>query len=126
MSVDSRIFIGWTVELETKLKHEHYRKLDNFIETHEELDEYMYPDEKKLGKTLIIVDGMNGDFARLVKVDKFKDNSSLGDGHEFSELGHSFKIDDETLETFKTIYREYKGEELDPANVKYAIWNQWY
>ena len=35
-------------------------------------------------------------------------------------------ISDKLLEQFKSLYKEYTGDELDASNIKYVMWTQWY
>ena len=70
MSVDCRIVVGLTLEFPGAVDFE---KVEAFTEKHPELDEYKYRFDEREGKLLLIGDGMNGDFLRLVKVDKIID-----------------------------------------------------
>lgn len=126
MSVDSRIYIGFTIELDKDLDHTGFRKASDFVDRYPEFDEYKYWQEEKEGKFIIVVDGMNGDFARFILVDKFRDGANLGPGNEFIEMTAPRAISPEEQKIFETVYLEYTGNTLSPQDIKYAMWNQWY
>lgn len=124
--VDCRIFIGLTVELAKDLKPDDFRKIDDFLNKHPELDEYV-GDPNLEGRILLIHDGMDGDFARLVFVDKFRDDASLGSSNEFIELAapnHMFNP--EVISKMFDLYEDYTGSRPAISDFKYALWSQWY
>ena len=84
MSVECRIFVGLTLELDRDL--DGFEKCHALEEKYPELDMYNYGSGQREGKLLLIYDGMNGDFARLIKVDKIIDEGSLGEDNEFIQL----------------------------------------
>ena len=123
---DCRIFIGLTVELARNLKPDDFRKIDDFMSKYPELDEYV-GDSNLESRILLIHDGMDGDFARLVFVDKFKDDASLGSSNEFIELAapnHMFNP--EVVSKMFDLYEEYSGRRPKAEDFKYALWSQWY
>ena len=125
MSVDCRILVGLTIELEGEIND--FGKLHDFEEKYPELDEYNYGRGERKGKLLLIYDGMNGSFARLIKVDKIIEEGSLGDANEFFELAapDSCFVPD-TINKMKELYEEYTGKPANYADFKYAMWSQWY
>ena len=126
MSVYSRIFIGPTLEIATRLSYADFRKCDAFIEKHPELDEYAYNlSQDAVGKLVLIVDGMNGHYARLVYIDKCTYNAHQSHTSQVTELSMP-QIDDELLKRMKALYEEYTGQEMKDGQIKYAIWTQWY
>lgn len=126
MSVECKMYVGFTVELAKNLTHADFRKCDEFTDKYPELDEYRYPDDEKEGKLILVADGMNGDFLRLIKVDKYIDGASLGDANEFVELKTPGVADPELMHQIEIIYEAYTGEKLNLKDVKYAMWSQWY
>jgi hypothetical protein len=126
MSVECKVIIGHTVELARDLSHEDFEKCDAFITKYPELDEYNYHRDDMEGKLLLIGDGMNGDFLRLVIVDKYIDDASLGDSNEFFELAKPALPSMEITEKLAALYEEYTGKSLTESDIKYAIWSQWY
>ena len=124
MSVDCRILVGLTIELERDIKD--FKKLHDFEEKYPELDEYNYGRGARDGKLLLIYDGMNGDFARLIKVDKIIDEGSLGDTNEFFELAAPPTCFDPALiSQMSALYEEYTGKPATLSDFKYALWSQW-
>ena len=125
MSVECRVLVGLTIELEGEI--DDFRKLHNFEEKYPELDEYNYDGGEREGKLLLIYDGMNGDFARLIKVDKIIDDASLGEANEFFELAAPPTcFDSELVAEMSKIYEEYTGKVPTLSDFKYALWSQWY
>ena len=124
MSVDCRIFVGLTLELERDI--DDFRKLHAFEEKYPELDMYNYGGGQREGKLLLIYDGMNGEFTRLIKVDKIIDDSSLGDANEFVELNMPEGVlNQELISKMSELYKEYTGEYPKNTDFKYAMWSQW-
>lgn len=126
MSVDSRIVVGLTLELGSNLTAADFKRLHALEEKYPEIDEYNYGGGAKEGKLLLIADGMCGDFARLVKVDKIIDEGSLGDANEFYELpAPDSCFEPETIEKMRKLYEEYTGKFATLSDFKYAMWSQW-
>lgn len=131
MSVECRIVVGVTIDLyETELSHEDFDMIHKFIEAHPELDEYNYRYDEREGKPLLIYDGINGDFARLVWPDKVIEPGMLGDGNEFIESYIPSPMSDPDIgtkiSTLVTLYEEFTGEPCGRERVKYAMWSQWF
>ena len=125
MSVECRILTGLTLELDRDLNG--FEKLHALEEKYPELDEYNYHRWDREGKLLLIYDGMCGQFARLIRVDKYVDGANLGDSNEFIELpapNHVFNP--ELIEKMSKLYEEYTGKPATLADFKYAMWSQWY
>lgn len=126
MSVECRVLVGLTIEFAKDLKHEDFRKAEAFTEKYPELDEYNYSSWDREGKLLLVGDGMNGDFLRLIQVDKYIDDASLGDANEFFELQNNIEYDSELIKKMFDLYEEYTGKTPAAADFKYALWSQWY
>ena len=126
MSVECRMFIGLTLEFAKDLKYEDFRKCEEFTKKHPELDEYEYSENEKEGKLLLIGDGMNGQFLRLIKVDKLIEGGSMGDANEFVELPMPGRFNPEVTNKMAALYEEYTRKPLNPKDYKYAMWSQWY
>ena len=124
MSVECRILTGLTLELDRDLKG--FEKLHALEEKYPELDEYNYHREDREGKLLLIYDGMCGEFARLIKVDKYVDGGNLGDSNEFIELPAKADYNPEVVKKMFDIYEEYTGRRPNAEDFKYAMWSQWY
>ena len=125
MSVECRLYVGLTLELDRDL--DGFEKCHALEEKHPELDEYNYHSWDKEGKLLLVYDGMNGDFARLIKVDKIIDEGSLGEANEFIQLNMPVDtLNQELVSKMSEIYKEYTGEYPKNTDFKYAMWSQWY
>lgn len=126
MSVECRILVGLTLEFARDLQYKDFRKIETFTEKHPELDEYNYHRDSREGKLLLIGDGMNGEFLRLIKVDKCIDDGYIGDSNEFVELpAPSQSFNAELIHTMSELYEEYTGKPATFADFKYAMWSQW-
>lgn len=125
MSVECRILTGLTLELEKPLKG--FEKCHALEEKYPALDEYNYHRWEREGKLLLIYDGMCGEFARLIKVDKYKDGANLGDCNEFIQLNMpEGTLTQELISKMSELYKEYTGEYPKNSDFKYAMWSQWY
>jgi hypothetical protein len=126
MSVDCRIITGLTLEFARDLDVKEFSKVHAFENRHPALDEYNYDRDDREGRLLLICDGMNGDFLRLVQIDSIR-SGSLGPTNEFVELpAHVFDPDPKLLEKMNKLYEEYTGRLPDLSEYKYAMWSQWY
>ena len=125
MGVECRILTGLTLELEKPLKG--FEKCHALEEKYPELDEYNYHRWDREGKLLLIYDGMCGEFARLIKIDKYQDGANLGDANEFIQLNMpEGALSQELITQMSEIYKEYTGEYPKNTDFKYAMWSQWY
>jgi hypothetical protein len=124
MSVECRVLVGLTLELEKDIQS--FEKLHELEDKYPELDEYTYHRDDREGKLLLIYDGMCSEFARLIMVDKYIDEGSLGDNNEFFELKAKADYDPEVVKKMFAIYEEYTGKRPNAEDFKYALWSQWY
>jgi hypothetical protein len=125
MSVESRIIIGHTINITYDLRQDDFRKCDAFISKYPELDEYTYPWTSKEKQILMIADGMNGSYLRLVHVDKIIDGGNTGD-EDWIDLPKPALPSREVAERLASLYKEYTGRELTEKDIHYAMWTQWY
>jgi hypothetical protein len=125
MSVESRIIVGHTINITYDLRQDDFRKCDAFISKYPELDEYNYRWNEKEKKVLMIADGMNGDYLRLVHVDKIIDGGNTGD-EDWVDLPKPALPSREVAEKLAALYKEYTGRELTEKDIHYAMWTQWY
>ena len=124
MSVECRVLVGLTLELERDIQS--FKKLHELEDKYPELDEYIYHRDDREGKLLLIYDGMCSEFARLIMVDKYIEEGSLGDSNEFFELKAKADYDTEVVKKMFAIYEEYTGKRPNAEDFKYAIWSQWH
>jgi hypothetical protein len=125
MSVESRIIVGHTINITYALTQDDFEKSDAFISKYPELDEYNYRWNEKEKKVLMIADGMNGDYLRLVHVDKIIDGGNTGD-EDWVDLPKPALPSKEVAERMAALYKEYTGRELTEKDIHYAMWTQWY
>ena len=126
MSVSSRILVGLTIELAHDLTAADFKKIHRLEEKYPELDEYSYNPEEREGQLLLIYDGMNGQFARLIMIDKLIEGGSLGEANEFFELaapGHVFNK--ELVSKMADLYEEYTDTRPALTDYRYAMWSMW-
>lgn len=127
MSVSSRVLTGLTLQFKGKLSCADWRKIHAMEEKYPELDEYRYLIKDRAGKLLLISDGMNGEFCRLIKVDKYVDGKSLGEANEFVELNMPEGVlNQELISKMSELYKEFTGEYPKNTDFKYAMWSQTY
>jgi hypothetical protein len=125
MSVESRIIVGHTINITYDLRQDDFRKCDAFISKYPELDEYNYRWNEKEKKVLMIADGMNGSYLRLVHVDKIIDGGNTGD-EDWIDLPKPALPSREVAEQLAAVYKEYTGRDLTEKDIAYAMWTQWY
>ena len=126
MSTRSKLFIGLTIELGTDLSPADFKKLHAIEEKYPELDEYNHEPKDREGKLLLIYDGMNSQFARLILVDKYIEGGNLGYSNEMLELAAPRNMfNPEIITKMSDVYEEYTGHEPTLAEFKYALWSQW-
>lgn len=125
MSVECRVLVGLTLELESPI--ESFKKCHDLEEKYPELDEYNHHIEDREGKLLLVYDGMCGEFARLIQVDKYIDGGNLGDSNEFFELNMPAGVlNQELISRMSELYKEYTGEYPKNTDFKYAMWSMWH
>ena len=124
MSTSSRIIIGHTINITYDLRQDDFRKCDAFVSKYPELDEYNYRWNEKEKKVLMIADGMNGSYLRLVHVDKIIDDGNTGD-EDWVDLPKPALPSREVAEKLAAIYKEYTGRDLTEKDIHYAMWTQW-
>lgn len=124
MSVESRLYVGLTIEFERDVNFSH---VSDFTDKHPELDESGYHLDDLEGKLVLVGDGMNGDFLRLIYIDKVIDGGCLGEGNDFYELATpNCCFNPELIKKMSLLYEEYTGKEATFLDFKYAMWNMWY
>lgn len=126
MSVSSRVLTGLTLQFKGKLSPADWRKIHAMEEKYPELDEYSYNYNDRSGKLLLISDGMNGEFCRLIQVDKYIDGGNLGDNNAFFELVPPRVFSQELISRMSELYKEFTGEYPKNTDFKYAMWSQIY
>ena len=114
MSVDCEAYIGYTVTLKTDLDSDDFEFFDDFQEAHSEYNQY---DCK--GKVSLVVDGMCGEYARLMFVDE-KINECWVEGKDYYAL-KSPSVPDNVYAELNKAYQLMYGRELDIGQIEYAL-----
>lgn len=115
MSVSSDQFIGYTVTLKEDLTSDDFDFYDDFTTKYTEYDQYIGKE-----KVLLVVDGMNGLYARLVFVDTcIKD--SWANENDYIVLRNS-PIPEEVYDALNKPYKLMYGKDLDKTLIEYATW----
>ena len=124
MSIESRLYVGLTIEFERDVDFSH---VSDFTDRHPELYESCYRTEELEGKLVLVGDGMNGDFLRLIYIDKMIDGGCLGEGNDFYELTSPKDcFNPDLINLMSLLYEEYTGKKPENSDFKYAMWNMWY
>lgn len=124
MSISVNRYFGWTIDLKTNLDCNDFDFYDEFINKHPDLEERgnCMPNKIKL-----VLDGMNGTFARLVYVLAVsydvawvdEDNDILNDNLKENV------VPENVFKELNTVYRQLTGQELQKENVKLKEWHLW-
>lgn len=124
MSISVNRYFGWTIDLKTNLDCNDFDFYDEFINKHPDLEERgnCMPNKIKL-----VLDGMNGTFARLVYVLAVsydvawvdEDNDILNDNLKENV------VPENVLKELNTVYMQLTGQELQKENVKLKEWHLW-
>ena len=109
MSVECDMYVGFTVELYNRLDYE-------FIDKFNDVDRNIQ----------IIDDGMNGDYTRLIYIDKhIKDVESFE--QDYIKLKQpDFAVCDDIISKLKERYKEISPKPLEDDEIEYALWFHWY
>ena len=120
MSVSCEQYIGYTLTVKTKLTHADFEMLHAFLDEHPEYDSY-----NKDNKLVLVIDGMNGCYARFIYIDKrsnieFSDN----EGTDFLTMPVT-EVRPVVYDMMNKAYQQLLCDEtvqLDSKLIGYAIW----
>lgn len=118
MSVDVELYVGYTITLKERLTHEDFKFFGDFTEEHTEYDEY---NRNSKSKVKLIEDGMSGNYARLIYIDKRLYQEDFYSSENFFALENSDDFEEKYAELNKA-YKLMYNKELDKEQVKYAVW----
>ena len=124
MSVSVDKYFGWTIDLKTDLNCNDFDFYHKFIDKHPNLDQWKncMPNEIKL-----ILDGLNGLFARLVYVLSVSYDVAWVD-EDNDILNDTLKeniVPENIFKELNTIYTQLTGQELQKEKVKLKEWHIW-
>ena len=117
MSVSCEAYVGYTVTLKTNLNSDDFDFFMDFSESHSEYNQY-----HSKGKVQLVVDGMCGEYARLVFVDEHIEECWI-EGKDYFPL-KSLAVPDNVYEELNKAYKTMYGGELDEGLIEYALWFQ--
>lgn len=109
MSVDCSLYIGYTVNLKEDLSGDDF----NFFEKFDEYNRFNCE-----GKAVLLVDGMNGHYARIIFVDKKIDD--IWECNDYYKLRKG-NIPDEVYNEMNKLYKAMYEKELDKDLIEYGL-----
>ena len=123
MSVDIEKIKGFTITLKENLTHEDFEFFENVEKKYKE---FAYREKysqygMKPNQVALVVDGMNGDYARLVYIEKTAEVYDV----DYDEIYIPLKQKEITEEIYNEMNECYKmiyGEDLDKDKIEYALW----
>lgn len=115
MSVSCEGFVGYTITLKENLNSADFDFFYSFENAHKEYSQYT-----KTGKVSLVVDGMNGVYARLIFVEEYIEDCWVN-GKDYRPL-KSVAIPDDVYDELNKAYKIMYGKNLDKDLVEYALW----
>ena len=125
MSVECNRIVGWTVKIQEKeLSNDDFDFYNEFTENNKEYDFNGFDAEPN--KVYFIVDGMNGEYARLV----YAESTGTGDDYCYDEIQYlklaETEVPEHIFNKLNKAYKKLKGEELDKKLIEHAMWHYWW
>lgn len=117
MSVDCTGYIGYTVTLKEDLKSNDYDFFDDFVDEHKEYSQWGFEGKARVR---LVIDGMCGNFARLIFIDD-KIEDCYVDGKEYFAL-RSSAIPNDVYDELNKVYKLMYNKDLDKSLIEYALW----
>ena len=124
MSISVDKYFGWTIDLKTNLDCNDFDFYDEFTNKHPDLEE---GDNCMPNKIKLVVDGMNGSFARLIYVLSASYDVAWVD-EDNAILNDTLKeniVPENIYKELNTVYRQLTGRELQKEEVKLKEWHIW-
>ena len=126
MSVDTERIIGFTITLKEDLTHEDFEFFENVEKKHKE---FAYREKysqfgMKPNQVALVVDGMNGNYARLVYVENVKEVYGAYDEEPYTLLRPT-EIPEEIYNVLNIAYQKIYEMPLDKKLIEYALWYHW-
>lgn len=115
MSTSCKGYIGYTVNLKENLSSEDFEFFENVITEHSEYNQF-----ECQGKTLLVVDGFNGEYARLIFVEEKIEDCWI-ECKDYFKL-HCTEISDDIYKELNTAYNVIYRENLDRSKIEYSVW----
>lgn len=122
MSITIEKIKGFTVILKENLLHKDFKFFNSLKDKHKEFnyggEYYDYP--LKNDKVALIVDGMCGNYARLVYIEKVREVYEYNN-KEYLLLKEK-EIPSEVYDSLNKAYQMIYNEPLDKTKIEYALW----
>ena len=127
MSISVDKYFGWTIELKTDLNCHDFDFYQKFIDKHPDLDQEESCIHDLDHKIKLVLDGMNGSFARLIYVLSVSYDVAWVD-EDNDILNDTLKeniVPENIYKELNTIYMQLTGQELQKEKVKLKEWPIW-
>lgn len=128
MSVECEMFIGWTVKLiEEDVTNEDFDFFNNLEETNPNFEAFkgkysQYTDDNT--KVKLIVDGMSGEYVRLIYIAKNRNIWDFDDEDTYDKLS-SEEVPEDIYNELNECYKQIYNKDLEKDKVEYALWYHW-
>lgn len=119
MSVDCTGYIGYTVTLKRDLYGDDFDFFNDFDDEHGEYSQWDFKN-KSTERVRLVVDGMNGEFARLIFVEHKIEDCWIN-GKDYFAL-QSQSVPDNVYEELNKAYKLMYDKDLDKSLIEYALW----
>lgn len=126
MSITIEKIVGFTVTLKQDLTSKDFKFFHSLEDKYPDKFGYKgeyYDHPLKVGKTVLVVDGMSSEYARLVYIEKTSEVCI--DEDEYLLLKEK-PIPNEVYESINKAYKLIYGEPLDKSKIEYALWYYWW
>lgn len=114
MSMECEAYIGYTVTLKEDLEGEDFDFFNEFIETHDEYNQYECE-----GTVLVVVDGVSGCYARLIFVDKHIEECWIS-GRDYFPL-KTVPVPPYVYDELNKAYRAMYDKDIVYSSIEYAL-----
>ena len=119
MSVECTGYIGYTITLKRDLDSDDFDFFNDFDDEHGEYSQWDFKNKSK-DRVRLVVDGMNGEFARLVYVEH-KIEDCWVNGKDYFPLNSAI-VPENVYEELNKAYIYLYNKELDKDLIEYAVW----
>lgn len=118
MSVSCEMYVGYTINIKEDLTNDDFEKYEKFTRNYPEYAERS--NSEKVNKVILIDDGMNGLYARLIFVELHVKECWI-EGNDYYILNNN-QIPEAVLNALKLAYQRLCHKELDINQIEYSLW----
>lgn len=128
MSVNCEMFIGWTVKLiDKKVTSEDFDFFNHLGETNPNFEAFkgkysQYVDDAT--KVKLVVDGMSGEYVRLIYIIKNRNIWDFDDEDAYDKLSNE-AVPEDIYNELNECYKQIYNKALERDKVEYALWYHW-